>query len=450
MAPSDDDAENKGTDDGPKRPTPTIELEAEVVDQGAAEEADGAHSADNENGGANTGDGEPPAEPELPQGGEGGARAKGRAIAAVFSHMAAGLVGGLMGAAALAFWIGVLPTGLEVGGGAVSTGGEGQIGAVRGQIDALKTETEGSFKTLRDRLAKAEAALGARGAAGGDLAERLDKLESVRAAADGGGTADAAAEAALKTDLVALKTETAALTAQGEKLAQEIERLGAAIGQSGAPAADGAALGAVGVRVDDLEKKLGALNERQQAVSRDTQLAALAVALSGLKQAADSGSSYGAELDTVKSLMPGASNMARLDLKALEAGALTGVQSLGALRQSFDGYRRAALDAAAAPKSDALIDQITSRARALVRVRPSEPREGHDAGAVLARMEGHLRAGELAKAVSEAGALEGATAKAMAPWRKQAEARLGLDRGIQTLERAMLKPILDAAPAGNG
>lgn len=445
MAPSDDDKKTKGKDDGPKRPTPTIELEAEVVDQGATAEPETDSDSEAEEGVAE----QPTPQPDK-QNESGPAMSGGRGVAALLSHMTAGLFGGLIGAAALAYGLGALPFGPQSADTPLTGDTKKDIEALRGQIDLLKSGSASSLKGLQDRLAKMEKTLTARGDEEGKLAGRLAKLETAGAAANDKGAGDASANAALKSDLAALKRETVALKAQSEQLTKDLEKIASAAGQEGAPGVDSAALSAMGGRVNDLEKQLGSLAGRQQTTSNDAQLAAFSVALASLEQAADRGMAYSDELDTLKSLTPAGTDMARANLKALEAGALTGVQSQAQLVQSFARYRRAALDAAAAPKSDALIEQIASRARSLVRVRPSGPQEGDGPVAVLSRVEGQLKDGNLAKAVEEAASLKGEVASAIDPWTSAANARLSVNRELANLRREMLGKIATIKPTGDG
>jgi hypothetical protein len=450
MAPSDDDKKTEGKDDGPKRPTPTIELEAEVVDQNAAAEPDTDGKSDKNDSETDKRTSEKPTAKPDAQNNSGQAKSGGRGVVALMSHMAAGLLGGLIGAAALAYGLGALPFGPQNAVTPLTGDTKKDVEAMRGQIDLLKSGSANSLKSLQDRLAKIEKTLAARGDEDGKLTARLDKLEAAGVAVSDKGAGEASANAEFKSDLAALKSETETLRAQGEQLTKDLEKIGSATGQAGAPGVDAAALSAMSSRVNDLEKQLGSLAGRQQTTSNDAQLAALAVALASLEQAADRGAAYSDELDTLKSLTPAGSNMARADLKALEAGALTGVQSQAQLVQSFARYRRAALDAAVAPKSDALIDQITSRARSLVRVRPSGPQEGDGTVAVLSRVEGQLKDGNLAKAVEEAASLKGKVASAIDPWISTANARLSVDRELANLRREMLGKIATIKPEGDG
>jgi len=472
MAPGEDDATPGGLDDKPKRPTPTLELEAEVVEE--AKEEDSTAEAAGETAAEEDSAAEAPAAAEPPEdtGAEAGEqpmdartqeprtapptrRSFASRLASFATHLAAGVAGGLAGVGVAAVGLDKLPVSKFLPGAAAPAVPQARLDDMQSEIEALKGSLKSSTDALDARLAKAEESAGAGGEGSGALEARLSKLEATLAAmGEGEGGVALPEAAALKGEIAALGTETEAVKTQAEELAKELASLRETVSQGGAagesaPGA-GEALDKAQARIDALEERLGELNQRQAKTARDGRLAARAVALAALDQAARGGEAYAAELDTVKALIPADAAAAKKELDQLEAHALTGVKSRTEITQSFPGYRDKALDAAAAPQSDALIDRLASRARSLVRVRPSGPRAGDSPSAVLARMEAQVKAGDLAKAAAEADALNGAAAAAMAPWVEAARARIALEREVQGLRRGLLGEIAAVRPAGDG
>ena len=378
MTPADDDKkeqepESGGAAGGSNRPTPTIELEAEEV--GASRDGAGEKAGEKtEPTDTAAGQREPGARNGRHE------RPGGSRIAGFFSHMAAGLLGGAIGVGAALFGLdrlALIAPDPEMPAGA-TTGGPSNAGlrALRKDVEALSSKLEKDLKAVETRFA----GLGKTSegeAGGGDLTARLAKVETAlagQAEADGGDANPVLAE--LRQEVDALKEQAAEIKTQSGELAQTLGRMndGGSGSEQGAAGA-AAATSAFDARVNALETRLAALSEQQDAAIDQGKLAARAVALSALDQAVASGRSYTLELDTLKSLMT-AEVRAAGSTKTLEAQAAAGVQSLMDLSAAFARASRAAQDAANAPETDALLDQITSRARSLVRVRPSEPQAG--------------------------------------------------------------------------
>lgn len=462
MTPADDDKKEQEPESGgaageSNRPTPTFKLEAEEV--GASRDGTGDDaSKGSEPAEAAAGMREPGASQSAGPGAQNGRaeRSAGSRIGSFFSHMAAGLLGGAIGVGAALFGLDRLaliapdaeaPAGASTG---ATAGGPSNAGlrALREEVEALSGKLEKDLKAVESRFAGlGKASEG--DANGGDLAARLAKVETAlagRAEADGGPANPVLAE--LRQEVDALKEQAAEIKTQSGELAQTIGRLGdSSDGAEQGEAAAAAATSAFDGRVNALETRLASLSEQQDAAIDQGKLAARAVALSALDQAAASGRSFTLELDTLKSVMT-SEVRASGSTKNLEAQAAKGVQSLIDLAARFARASRAAQDAANAPQSDALLDQITSRARSLVRVRPSQPQAGESVGAVLSRMQAALEAKNLRKAVDEAAALKGAASDALKPWVEAAKSRLAVDREIAGLRRAMLGEI--ARPEDNG
>ncbi len=105
--------------------------------------------------------------------------------------------------------------------------------------------------------------------------------------------------------------------------------------------------------------------------------------------------------------------------------AAEGVPTLPALRESFPDAARAALDASIrAAVAEGSMDRFTAFMRTQLGTRSLEPKEGDDPDAILSRVEGALRQGDLAAALEELSAMPEAAGPALAAWKTQAEARL--------------------------
>ena len=127
-------------------------------------------------------------------------------------------------------------------------------------------------------------------------------------------------------------------------------------------------------------------------------------------------------------------------VEALRPAAASGVPTLAALRSSFDAVANQIVHAAQAPEGDGLLEQAAGNLMSLVTVRPvGADVEGDSAVARVARAEAALEDGDLAAAVAELEALDGAAAEAAAPWLAEARPRLAAEAALHTLqERATL------------
>ena len=110
---------------------------------------------------------------------------------------------------------------------------------------------------------------------------------------------------------------------------------------------------------------------------------------------------------------------------ALKADANDGVPTLAQLQQAYPDAARAALEASIrADTGEAPTDRFWSFIRVQSGVRSLAPREGDDPDAVLSRVEGALRGGDLAQALSEADALPDPGRDALSAWADLARTRL--------------------------
>jgi hypothetical protein len=349
-----------------------------------------------------------------------------------------------------------------------------------GQIEALKAADAALHKRL-DALEP-----GAAGAQLEELTARLDQLEAaVAAARSSGGTSAAVTErlanlekklgalsttiaqrqqapAGGRTDLTDLTSRIGTLEArlgQAEGAGQEVEglagRLGAVTQQIVTSqeqtagliekvAALGGEVGALTTRVDDLS---GTVHQLQQQLGQDdrrARAATLALTIAQLNAALESGELGEQTLSSLRAL--GADDPAVVKaVDTLQAAVAANAPSLPALRESFERIASEVVHAEQAPDGDGLLDQAAGNLMRLVTVRPvGADVEGDSAAARVARAEAALATGDLAAAVAEVEALEGAAAEAAAPWLAAAHARLAVQSAQATLQERATRLLSEA------
>jgi hypothetical protein len=381
----------------------------------------------------------------------------------VLSLFAAGLLGGLAGAGALALAWSYLPTN-----------------------EPVSEPVEAPDLTpLEDRLAKLEAAPAALGESAelAKLDARLDDLEGreprtspqvsalagrvsqleaglksmAEAAKDGGSVADAAvisqqigeAEKRLDAKIAAALTAVQSVDANSlEALQKEISRIGAklrALTEAELTSGDSAHLAPEIAKLDErlagLEAAIPRLVTVIEREAEDTRTATLAIAFANLRAAVAEGRPYIDELATLAALSPGAGGFGGLldyDDK--------GIPTLTQLTRSFDLAKDAALAAPVTDADGSMLDRLMASAESLVKVRRIDAEaEGYGPSAVLARAAAQLKQGDLAAAVKEVATLKGAQEAAFANWLDEARARLGADATLQRLQNILLVSL-----SGNG
>jgi len=510
---------SKRTPRGPKRRTPTLDLKAEEVAEEPKETEEAEAAADEPEKSSET---ETAAEQD-PTASEASGTSTGRAdtsvpesiiaagssaeperVTATYSepprtktfelksfatHLAAGLVGGLIAVVAVGAGVERLLLG-ELGGSepaaTVDTSGlEADIKSLQGQVDALakaqptgpSEETQKALATLQERTAKLEKDASEQTEQETDAADRLRRLEAAlknlgeTAKAEGDPIAPVAGVMAqinefatrfdtrltglqdqvkkLETDasqgggeatnagVEALKTQTETLTKDIAQLRQEVA--------SGGGAETAQALGGAEQRITALEQEVKRLSDNERQQKEEGRSAALAIAFANLQRAVDSGGAYQNELNTLSALAP-----KDVDLSAMQDRAATGIPSKADLANSFGSYANATFDAIAAPKSDDLLERLAAGARSLVRVRRGGEAEGDGPDAVIARMETSVKAGEFAQAAEEGEKLQGPARHAMQPWIDGVNRRLAVDREVDVLERKLLGAIGGTQASGSG
>ncbi|MGA7544625.1 MAG: mitofilin family membrane protein [Methyloceanibacter sp.] len=449
---------------GGRRPAPTIEGTATEVlvepPSGPGASPDAGPKGD--------------AGPERPLAGDGGSEqpthmrtppppASVFELKSFLTHMAAGLLGGLVGVVALGLAWGWLPGKADKGAGLKLSGLEQRLAQLEASRPRSGDADVQGLSALDQRVAELEARPSQPPQDLAELTGRVQRLEQSLKA-----LADMAAKGGLVADAAAVNAE---IGAAEQRLQAKID---AALGEG--RAADTAALGTVEREVADLKARIEAfaatttfpdasslqgdltgLTDRigkleaalpGLAVAIDkgaTQAkgAAVALAFGNLRDAVASGHPYAVELSMLRALAPGEGA-----LEALASHADAGIPTLADLTRSFQTASDAALGAEAAPADASILGSLLGSARSLVKVRHVDATATGDApGAILARAAAQLKQGELALVVKEVEGLAPPPREAFAPWLDQARTRLAAADTLNRLEAPLLASMGGAAPA---
>jgi hypothetical protein len=252
--------------------------------------------------------------------------------------------------------------------------------------------------------------------------------------------------------------DLAALNAAAEDLAA---RLGRIEKTAGAPAASPEALESLssasrdlGGRVASLEARLGDLERFERELEGlKTRLAgrptaggemALMLALVQLRDALGGSGPYEPQLAALRAAAAGDGDLGAA-MAPLAPHAARGVPTVAILSRSFSKAAGGIVAAGAGEEADGPLSGVLRRLSDVVTVRPIGDVEGLGAGAVVARAEHRLQAGDLASAVQELDGLSGPAAEAAAAWRSDAEARLAADAALAALGAQVVAKL---SPAG--
>jgi hypothetical protein len=449
--------QDQGPGGASKRPAQTIEGTAtEITEDSASESEARADPEAKASGDHLAGDAADPAEVKaLPP-----AQASIPELKSFVTHLAAGMLGGLIGVIGLALaWGGLGGTenvtqpdiaGLEaritkLESAKPSSGDAEALAQLKAQVEALET----GVKETSPKLA--------------DLADRVGQLETSlkaisQSASEGGSVASAAAiaqqiaEAEQRLDskiAEALAKAEAGNASALQQMQSEIAELKAKIGAlaeaelgTGEGSVAGGDLAALTERLAKLE---AALPELVAAVGKENAgaKAAAAIAFANLRAAVSDGRPYAAELDTITALAPSVG-----DLGVLAAYAEKGIPTVPELARSFALAKEGALVATAPASTGSIVDTLMASAQSLVTIkRLDEPTNGEGPGAALARAKAALDKGDLAAAVKEVETLDGAPREAFSAWLGQAHARLSADETLIQLESALLVSVGSNAQA---
>ena len=382
------------------------------------------------------------------------------------THLAAGLLGGLVGVIALALLWHRLPG--QAGGGAAPdlTRLEQRLGKLEAAPTEQPSKVAGQALTALDqRIAVIEARKPEAAPDLSGLDNRVTQLEqSLKALAEtaekGGSVADAAATSAQigeaeqrlqgKIDTALGEGQAANRAALGSverevaELKSKLATLAEASAEPENPQVQGE-LASLGERIGKLEAALPGLAGAIDESTAQAKGAALALAFANFRSAVASGRPYAAELSTLRTLAPGADA-----LDALAPHADTGIPTLPELTRTFQPAADAGLAAIVTRADGSFFDGVVASARSLVKIHRIDGAPTGDApGQVLARADAHLKQGDLAAAVKEVELLQARPRMraALAGWLDQAHARLGVSDALTRLEGTLPASMGDAARA---
>jgi hypothetical protein len=345
------------------------------------------------------------------------------------THLAAGLLGGLIGVLALSFFWNKLPPPNNAAASPDLANIEQRIGILEAapkdtvdlssldsrikSLETKQTEPVPDLSGLTDRVAKLEESLKA-------LGETAKARVSV---------ADAAAlDAKLSEIEQKLQARIETKLAEGE-------------------ASDRQAIDEINSAISDLNAKLATLSEAERGSDRDAssaKSAASVLALANLRAAIDSGRPYATELAALRSLAPGIGNFG-----ALPAFAEQGIPTLAELTTSFKTASDAASDAVPAPatEDESFLGSVVQSAKSMVRVRRIDGNTtGGDPDAVLARAGARLKQGDIVEAIQDAESLQGAPRQALASWVDAARARVSAEDTLSRLEASLRDQVAAPTP----
>jgi hypothetical protein len=427
-----------------KRPAPTIEgtatevsIDAAPGETGSPDPAVEAETSDPEGSEPKHGPKKPPP------------RTSPTELKGFFTHLAAGLLGGLIGVVALALFWNKLP---------LKNAAAPDLTPIESRLSKLESAPppegdaaglgalDARIKTLEDRKVETPPDLS-------DLTSRVTRLEGsmnalAETAKEGGSVPDAAALDAKIGDLeqrLQGKIDSALAAQQGESttdlkdLHKEVEALKAKLGALAEAhlAGDTSDLAPQLTTLDQRIAKLeAALPELSTAIDRSSASAksgAAAIAFANLRNAVTAGRPYAAELAALKSLVPDPG-----DLGALPSHAETGIPTVAALAATLTTLAESSA-APAAPAGTSILDSMMASAKSAISIRRvGSDATGNEPAAVLARADAALKQGDLATAIKEVESLPAPTRDACAGWLADAQARASANDTLSKLESTVL------------
>jgi hypothetical protein len=369
-----------------------------------------------------------------------------------FTHLAAGLLGGLVGVIALAFVWGIPGRKAEAP----------DLSAIEQRLAKLETAPapagdatalaalDTRLKSLEGRKPEPQADLSS-------LSTRLSKLEAsidalAKTAEEGGSVPDAAAldakigeiEQRLDGKIAsALGAEDAAQAKSLEAVEAEIASLKAKLGalaeaKLGEGESDlGPELHGLDQRIAKLETALPNLASVIEQSSANMQTGAAAIAFANLREAVDAGRPYAPDLDALNALAPKLG-----DLGVLPSRADKGIPTVPALAEALQQTAQASGPAAPGAANASFIDSVIASAKSSVQIRRVDAgASGSGPDAVLARAVQSLGKGDLAAAVKEVETLPDSSRQFLAPWLENARARLAADETLAKLQGTLLSSL---------
>ncbi len=291
--------------------------------------------------------------------------------------------------------------------------------------EAVQSEVASQMAPVAERLAGVERAQSEKAS---EVADRLAGVERAQSE-----------KAAEVTDRLA-----GVERAQSEKAAEVTDRL-AGVERAQSEKASEVADRLTGLernqneKASDVANRLAGIERTQSERVADARTATITIALASLKRAVSEGKPFATELATVESL-----SSDKLPVSELASNKEAGVPSISQLQHEFVDTVRNAIVQHYHGKSNSFFDEVLSRARGAVQVKPIGG-AGDTVEAVLGRMEKALKAGDLKSALTESASLEGPAKEELHKWLDQAQARLAADEAVRKTEQDLLASLAKAS-----
>jgi hypothetical protein len=346
--------------------------------------------------------------------------------------VAAGLAGGLIGAAIVGFGIlYVAPQATRVD--------ATQVADLDTRVSELGTLFQTRTDGLFSRLSEVEKATQHHSEQIGEapIGERLQALESLAAQMQDDAAKFEDQLAAVDADR--LTAELALLADTLSSVSEDVRELKSAQLPADIPERVGQiaqGVNAAAEQINTLALQVGALEE-QVARPDPTAQAALGIALANLSRAVDAGTDFEAELGAIVSLVPEDPAVA-----ALSEIAPKGVRSFASLKLEFEGLVGSLITAERQAGRTTLWERLVGNALSIVTVRRVGDVEGDSVEAIVARIEDKLGQEDLGGALEEARLLSGPAADVAALWTQAVEERQATDALVRDLSARVLAHVV--------
>ncbi len=278
---------------------------------------------------------------------------------------------------------------------------------------------------LLERLDALETALSAQeGAAGAEFAAEIDRLRSALSRVEAEVGAGASSSTKAQSTLSGLQSRLAGLD----------RRIAELSGGAAALADLRADVGQLAARLAEVEQRLAALPQADpDAGSALPPRVAVVLATAQLRDALRRPSPFERELASLAHLAADDAELSGV-LDTLSPYAAAGIPTRERLRADFPQVARAVAAAGAGAGEEGWLAGVRRRLSDLVTVRPvGGDATGDSPGAVAARAEARVAAGDLAGALAELEQLSGRAAEAAAAWREAARARASAEDALRLL-----------------
>jgi hypothetical protein len=320
----------------------------------------------------------------------------------------------------------------------------GLIGAVLISVlftgPAKDEDARQAIRVLDQRTADLNEAL--KGKAAAANAASADQLNEVRSKLESAASADQLKEVRSKLESAASAeqlNEVRSKLENVEKSAKSVEDSAhsliqrvQAVEEKPAASPKEAIQSEIATQVGPITERLAGLEKSQSERASDARTSAVTLALTELKRAVADGRPFATELSAVESL-----SQEKLPVSELAPYKDKGVPSLVHLQREFSDTARSVIQKHYSGKSESVMGEILSRARAVVQVKPIGA-TGDSVESVLGRIDGSLKAGDLKGALAEATSLEGPAKEQLQAWLDRAKARAEADEAVRKTDRELI------------